>query len=432
MEDKTTEEKSLHPNTVKTVVCFFIFGLLSMITTEMIHTATQDILSGSHIASSYVILAAALPEILVKVACPWFVQNCSYLIRTVTVALLSIGGLVIIIIASDVHWRLVGVGVACCAGALGEITFLAFTSFYDDIAASAVAAGIGMSSLLGSYLYTAMTTWACVASRTVFGIIAPFVLLLFVAFYSLPKDHLPERQNSDISHQRIKYVPLESNTDSKSQMNIFPELSWKEMFSVASKIYPFITYMFLAYYAEYLANSAVITTLAFSGVPFSPRDHYLYYMLMYHLGKFLGRSHILIASCACPKMVPCIRVQKTWNLTLIECCHLLFFLMASWFRFFSSVWIVLILCFTEGFTAGSIYVNSVHAVSEQLPDLRRSEFALSLLMVGNDVGVLSAGLMGLHVEPKLKLHCFSKLENEIYCLTRHTGTGGWYSCTSEM
>ncbi|KAL9974915.1 hypothetical protein ACROYT_G012018 [Oculina patagonica] len=400
-----------------------------MVTKEVILTATQDILTGSHIASSTVILAAALPEISVKVACPWFVQNCSYLIRTATVALLSIGGLVIIMIASDVHWRLFGVGVACGAGALGEITFLALTSFYGDIAASAVAAGIGMSSMLGPYFYTAMTTWACVAPRTVFGIIAPFVLLLLVSFYSLPKDHLPERQNSDMTRQSIKYVPLETNTDSEPQMKINPELSWKEMFSVASAIYPSITYMFLAYYAEYLANSAVITTLAFSGAPFSPRDHYLYYMLMYHLGKFLGRSHILIASCACPKMVPCIRVQKLWILTLIECVHLFFFLMASWFRFFSSVWIVLILCFTEGFTAGSIYVNSVHTVSEQLPDLRSSEFALSLLMVGNDVGVLSAGLVGLHVEPKLKLHCISKLENEIYCLTRHTGTGGWSSCT---
>ena len=202
------------------------------------------------------------------------------------------------------------------------------------------------------------------------------------------------------------------------------------MFSVANEIYPFISYMFVAYYVEYLANSAVITTLAFSGAPFSNRNHYLYYMLMYHLGKFLGRSYILIASCACPKMVPCIRVQKTSILALIECCHLLFFLIASWFRFFSSVWIVLILCFTEGFTAGSIYVNSIHTVSEQFSNLQRSVSALSLLMVGNDIGVLSVGLMGLHVEPELKLHCINELENEIYCLTRHTGTDGWHTCTS--
>ena len=278
-----------------------------------------------------------------------------------------------------------------------------------------------------------MTTWACVAPRTVFGIIAPLVLLIVVSFYILPKDHLPEKQNSEITHHGNKYVPLNSNSDSESYKSGKPELSWKDMFSVAIEIYPFVAYLFSTYYAQYLVNHAVTSTLAFPGAPFSPRDHYLYYMLMYQLGKFLGRSHILIASCAFPKIVPFIRVQKTWILALIECCHLLFFLMASWFRFFSSVWIVLILCFTEGFTAGSIYVNTIHTVSEQFPDHRRGEFALSLLMVGNNVGVLSAALMGLYVEPVLKSHCFDKLEGDIYCLTRHTGTGGWYTCgTSEI
>ena len=278
-----------------------------------------------------------------------------------------------------------------------------------------------------------MTTWACVAPRTVFGIITPLVLLIVVSFYILPRDRLSERQTREIPHQGIRYVPLDSNAESEPQKNAKPELSWKEMFSVAVEIYPSVTYMFMAYYAKHLANQAVITTLAFSGAPFSPRDHYMYYILMYQSGKFLGKSHILIASCACPKMVPFIQVQKTWILALIECCILFFFLMASWFRFFSSVWIVLILCFFGGFTAGSIYVNTIHKVSEQFSDFRRGEFALSLVMVGNDVGALSAGLMGLYVEPALKSHCFNKLEGDIYCLTRHTGIGGWYTCdTSEI
>ena len=154
MVDKTTEEEYSQPSRIKIVVCFSIFGLISMVIKQMILTATQDILTGSHIASSTVILAASLPEILVKVSCPWFCQNCSYQLRTATVVLLDIGGLLIIIIASDVHWRLVGVAVVCSADAFGEITFLALTPFYGDIAASAVAAGLGMSSLLGPYFYT--------------------------------------------------------------------------------------------------------------------------------------------------------------------------------------------------------------------------------------------------------------------------------------
>ena len=155
MEGNTTKEETLQPaDRIKTVVCFFIFGLVSMVVPEMIYTATQDILTGSQIASSTVILVASSCNIAVKTVCPWFVQNCSYKIRTATVTLLSIGGLVIIILASDVRWRLVGVAVAGGSGALSEITFLPLTSFYDKISKSAFAAGIGMSSLLGPYLYT--------------------------------------------------------------------------------------------------------------------------------------------------------------------------------------------------------------------------------------------------------------------------------------
>ena len=154
MEGKTTKEETFQPDRIKTVMCFCIFGLLIMIAKELTLTANQDILTGSQIASSNVILAASLAEISVKVTCPWFLQNCSYMIRTATLTLLTIGGLVIIILASEVHWRLVGVAIACAADALGEITFLALTSSYDKISGSALAAGIGMSSLLGPYFYT--------------------------------------------------------------------------------------------------------------------------------------------------------------------------------------------------------------------------------------------------------------------------------------
>ena len=188
-----------------------------------------------------------------------------------------------------------------------------------------------------------MTTWACVTPRTAFVSLVPSLLLMLVAVVILPKDQLPERQESEKKYEGRKYLPLESSEDSQERcVKSTPEISWREKLSVAREIYPLISFLFCTYYVEYLANNAVITTLAFSDVPFSPRDHYLYYMLVYDVGKFLGRSHILIASSACPNAVSYIRVRKTWILALIECLHLLLFIMASWFRFFSSVWIVVI------------------------------------------------------------------------------------------
>lgn len=156
-DEITKEEDSVEdsqPSRSKTVICFYIFGLLSLLNRQLILTATQDILTGSHIPSSTVIIAASLSVMLVKVASPWFVQRCSYRTRTTAVVLLHIGGFLIIVLSSDVYWRLVGVAVMCAAGGLSEITFLALTSFYDDISVNAFAAGLGMSSLSGPFLYT--------------------------------------------------------------------------------------------------------------------------------------------------------------------------------------------------------------------------------------------------------------------------------------
>ena len=154
MAVEVAEEGNSQPNRRKVIACFFTFGLLSLMTELIIHTAAQDILTGSHVSSSTVVLVIALPVLSVKVASPWFVQRCSYLTRTATVVVLNIGGSLIIVLSSDFPGRLVGAAVASAACSLCEITFLALTSFYDDIAASAVAAGIGMSSLLGPFLYT--------------------------------------------------------------------------------------------------------------------------------------------------------------------------------------------------------------------------------------------------------------------------------------
>ena len=271
-----------------------------------------------------------------------------------------------------------------------------------------------------------MTTWTCVSPRTATASTIPTLLVLLISFVLLPKGHLPERKKSEIKNDGRSYSPLDSTEDG-DDVELKTKLSWTEMFSVASEIYALISCQFLIYYASNLAMNAVVTTLAFSEASFLPRDQYQYYALMQHLGKFLGRIYILTVSCACPKAVPYIRIRKIWILSLMECLHLLFFLMASWFHFFSSVWIVVALCFTEGFLKGSLYVNSAYIVHDMHSTPNQREFALSLLMVGNDAGSLSAGFMGLYVEPKLKAHCSNSYGDAKYCLTRYESEASWYS-----
>lgn len=245
----------------------------------------------------------------------------------------------------------------------------------------------------------------------------PWPLLFFVLFALLDKE--PLLQITVLNPRSEETEEDKSGQDTKQFVN------FKDKLQVAKKIFPCIIFLFITYFSEYLSNHAIITTIAFPSAPFKPRDHYPYYLLSYHIGKFLGRSHLFLVSAVSPGIVPYIRVRRTWILALIACLHGFVFFLASWFRFIPGVEIIIALCASEGFTAGSMYLNSAHTVSDLIENHERREFALSLLTVGNASGKLGAGLVGLFQEKILKKHCIATLKLGEYCLTRHGHKAGW-------
>ena len=258
-----------------------------------------------------------------------------------------------------------------------------------------------------------LTTWSCLPPRSTIMTTIPWPFLLLLFYALLDKEPIGKKEIIPFSED---HPPVEDDTTT---------FSFRDRLNVAKDIFPYITFLFITYFSEYLSNHAVITTLAFPNAPFKPRDHYPYYILSYHVGKFMGRSHFFLVSAINPKLVHYIRVRRTWILALIASLHGLFFFLASWYRFVPRVEIIIALCFTEGFTAGSMYLNSAHTVSELIADQQKKEFALSLLTVGNACGKLAAGLCGLFQEPLLKKHCVEDLKLGEYCLTRHTRKAGW-------
>lgn len=258
-----------------------------------------------------------------------------------------------------------------------------------------------------------LTTWSCLPPRSTIMTTIPWPFLLLLFYALLDKEPIGKKEIIPFSED---HPPVEDDSTA---------FSFRDRLNVAKDIFPYITFLFITYFSEYLSNHAVITTLAFPNAPFKPRDHYPYYILSYHVGKFMGRSHFFLVSAINPKLVHYIRVRRTWILALIASLHGLFFFLASWYRFVPRVEIIIALCFTEGFTAGSMYLNSAHAVSELIADQQKKEFALSLLTVGNACGKLAAGLCGLFQEPLLKKHCVEDLKLGEYCLTRHTRKAGW-------
>ncbi|XP_068705106.1 uncharacterized protein [Montipora foliosa] len=403
----------------RNIFCFFFFGMLSLIYDEICLIAAEDILAGSTIATTVVIISIAIPVLVVKLAAPWFFQRISYFHKICLVVTFFLGGLVTLVVSPRIPGRLAGVSIVESGVATSEITLLSLTAYYEHITVSAFVAGVGVSSFVGPLYYTSLTTWTCVSPRTAIMITIPWPALFFVLYALLDKEPVTRTTAPSPESQDISQNPKKSAEDTQQYV------TFADKIHVAKDIFPYIIFLFITYFSEYLSNHAIITTIAFPNAPFRPRDHYPYYLLSYHIGKFLGRSHLFLVSAVSPGLVPYIKVSRTWILALISFLHCFAFVLASWFRFVPCVEIIIALCATEGFTAGSMYLNSAHTVSDLISNQTRREFALSLLTVGNACGKLTAGLIGLFQERILKKHCIEDLKLGEYCLTRHAHTAGW-------
>ena len=96
---------------------------------------------------------------------------------------------------------------------------------------------------------------------------------------------------------------------------------------------------------------------------------------------------------------------------------LLFLVLAAWYRFLPSVWIVLLLVFVCGLTVGAFYVNVVIIFRNCLQQ-KYKEFAMGYIDLPLTGGILTAAVLGLYVEPLLREHCMILMDNTDFCFTR--------------
>ena len=175
--------------------------------------------------------------------------------------------------------------------------------------------------------------------------------------------------------------------------------------------------IYIAWFSEYMIIQAVITTLAFTNAPFRPRDHYQYYIFTLMGGEVRGRSYLVVLSCIKAEWAEKAKFPHLWVLSMIQVVLLLFFILAAWYRFLPSVWIVLLLSFTCGVAIGVLYVNSVAFFRDNFKD-RYREFVMGYVIVALGVGMFVAALMGLYTEPLLLEHCTMFVNNTDLCFTR--------------
>ena len=261
-----------------------------------------------------------------------------------------------------------------------------------------------------------MTTWLCISPSTVLLMLLTLPPLVPVFHCLMDKRESIRCVSKTTDRGNISYNALNS-----CEQDDHMSPTWQEIVKVIWQNGPLSVSLYIGMFYEYITIQSIVTTLAFPSAPFDPRDHYQYYMVLFFVGEFVGRWYGLLASfmkCKIPDAT-----RHTWVFACIMAVDALFLIFASWYRFLHSVYIVLAMMFLTGLSIGALY-SSTYAMAGRGSSSRQIELSRCFLTIAIAAGAVTAGLVGLYVEPLLKEHCeqtiFSAKE---YCLTRPSP--GW-------
>lgn len=206
-----------------------------------------------------------------------------------------------------------------------------------------------------------------------------------------------------------------SEKDDSNTRNDF--LSSREKFVAIWRMFPYLIPIYIAWFSEYLKVQSVITTLAFSNAPFSPRDHYQCYIVAFTVGEMTGRSYLVVLSYIKAEWAEKAKFPYLWVLAIIQIVFLVFFILAAWYRFLPNVWIVLLLTFISGLEVGAVFINALVLLRDRFEG-HSQEFVMGYFAVAINGGVLACALLGLYIEPLLLEHCTMVENNTDVCFTR--------------
>ena len=166
--------------------------------------------------------------------------------------------------------------------------------------------------LIKPLLFAGLTTWSCVSPKITVMMTIPIPALLLAFYAILDKDYLTDSSGPQ-EHKEVEYMMVGTSPDSPAQTTTVPEKpSCGEKLYIGVKILPFIIPLFLSFFAEYMSNSSVVTSIVFPESHVPPRDHFLFYSLSYRIGKFVGRSYLFIFACLPPDAIEFLKCDKTW------------------------------------------------------------------------------------------------------------------------
>ncbi len=417
---------------------FFIFGLVNNVVYCIFYSAAIDILEGgggAAVPKSTVLLANIVPCVLVKIVTPYFVRLVPYGRIVALCVGLSLASLAIVASYDAVTIRLAGIMLASASTGIGEVAFLALTTYYDASTVVAWSSGTGAAGIVGSFYYLAMSAAFDEALLPALTVALAFPLLMMAAYLLLlgpttkPAilSHMatPEMESAIAAHaaQQAAGPPtgqaaeeasamgaeeaspkgaledhLEGSTLSDHAQGTFSQrlhsTFWRRISRIRPLIAHYIAPLFVIFYVEHTINQSVYFALQFplEETPFTEaKQHFVTYQALYQTGVFLSRTlgHLL------PPLS-----DDVWACALGQCGMFLVLVGEALYGYIEDIYIVFGLILVEGLLGGLAYVHAFTTITARV-DRRSLEFSMAFTSIADSCGIALAALTCLFFEPYL-------------------------------
>ncbi|XP_062993751.1 battenin isoform X1 [Elgaria multicarinata webbii] len=355
------------------------------------HSANASRYDCNAVSTGAVLLADILPTLLIKLSSPFCIHLFPYGLRVAICVITAWSSFLLVAFSTSTAQSIAGVVFASISSGLGEITFLALTSFFNSAVVSAWSSGTGGAGLIGALSYLGLTLVGFSPQHTLLLMtIVPVIMLASYCFLLAPPPEAPRcgwgalpqtsLRNPSLTEQPLlgHKATLQSNTQ-KTQLSLL------EKGQVVKGLLKYLIPLAIVYFAEYFINQGLFELLYFRNAPFSHPQQYRWYQMLYQAGVFVSRSS-----------ASCIRFRHIWILALLQCVNMVFLSIAVTYVFLPSIYIVFALILYEGLLGGAGYVNTFHCVSaESKPEER--EFAMGVACVADTLGISLSGVIAIPV-----------------------------------
>ena len=147
-------EEEVKGEKLKTKLAFTAFGFVSNAMGSLIYTAAQDILLGRSLPTAVVLLTFVVPQVLCSVVGSFCLVKLSPSKRTALIFANHSCGTLLLALAPQVEFKLIGVGLVSAGNACGHVGIMPLTAYYHHTTVIYYTTGTGLGYLFAPLYYS--------------------------------------------------------------------------------------------------------------------------------------------------------------------------------------------------------------------------------------------------------------------------------------